>query len=587
MGFFSSRKTEDNGSYLTTAATADDKSVVHVIRSRFYGKNKGKEREGQPAASFTTHGASAAQTLSDSTGSKPHASSPLTRHANSTSKAGPSILRGQDGRPTLPALSTSARGTYTSSMRPPSSPSPSSRSRNGSFAAHHDDPLAPSPSRRKPTDTVTITLAQRLNELAVANSEGLLNDDEYRLLRQNLFERFSSSAAVPTEVPVVPLARPRPRVPGSTQEGRPTSRPLSNFQVDVDRSPSVRSKSSVTSGVTNFLRRATSRRTPSGSKDYSDTSSIFSSTSATSNIFKRGLSKKTSNSSVRTTTSRVHADTVSISSRHTGVGSDRFHSENSPYSPLVSRSAASIKRLATPPSSFPARAIGNEVKYGGYLNEIFDEEHLKTTAEIRQEILTVEAEARRLMDAFNGLELTTLARVQRRQGRSPFGDAGGKDSSWTLVPDGRSQRRVVITDSDVVSIRSATSGASASRSAYSGRKTVRPKPSVNASLSLNSASRPGSLHRKNSTSSVGSQERKPSRSGDSVPPVPAIPATYGHLSVATGSNTSLGRSTGNLPMTAVPEDGDCEDMKKRGRLKTKWRIYNNAERRLDFGMRRG
>lgn len=34
MGFFSSRKTEDNSNYLATAA-ADDKSVVHVIRSRF------------------------------------------------------------------------------------------------------------------------------------------------------------------------------------------------------------------------------------------------------------------------------------------------------------------------------------------------------------------------------------------------------------------------------------------------------------------------------------------------------------------------------------------------------------------------
>lgn len=34
MGFFSSRKVEDNSNYLATAA-ADDKSVVHVIRSRF------------------------------------------------------------------------------------------------------------------------------------------------------------------------------------------------------------------------------------------------------------------------------------------------------------------------------------------------------------------------------------------------------------------------------------------------------------------------------------------------------------------------------------------------------------------------
>jgi hypothetical protein len=157
------------------------------------------------------------------------------------------------------------------------------------------------------------------------------------------------------------------------------------------------------------------------------------------------------------------------------------------------------------------------------------------------------------MDAFNGLELTTLARVQRRQGRASLGDQG-KESSWTLVPEGRSQRRVVIADSDVVSIRSATSGMSMPRSAYSGRKTVRTKASLNVSLSLNSTSRPGSLHRKNSASSIGSQERKTGRGGNTVPPVPALPATYGHLGVATGSNVSLVRSTGNLPMTAVPED---------------------------------
>ena len=82
-----------------------------------------------------------------------------------------------------------------------------------------------------------MTLAQRLNELAAANSEGLLksvsdfrpillhihlllvSDDEYRLLRQNLFERFASNAAVPTEAPVVPVSRPSTSG-GSTYEGR-------------------------------------------------------------------------------------------------------------------------------------------------------------------------------------------------------------------------------------------------------------------------------------------------------------------------------------------------------------------------------
>jgi len=36
------------------------------------------------------------------------------------------------------------------------------------------------------------------------------SDDEYRLLRQNLFERFASASEVPSEVPIVPAVLPRP-----------------------------------------------------------------------------------------------------------------------------------------------------------------------------------------------------------------------------------------------------------------------------------------------------------------------------------------------------------------------------------------
>ena len=75
--------------------------------------------------------------------------------------------------------------------------------------------------------------------MAVANADGLLkcvltplmwnivlrgvnSDDEYRILRQNLFERFSSNAAVPIETPVVPVAapQPRPRKAGATPDRR-------------------------------------------------------------------------------------------------------------------------------------------------------------------------------------------------------------------------------------------------------------------------------------------------------------------------------------------------------------------------------
>lgn len=35
-----------------------------------------------------------------------------------------------------------------------------------------------------------------------------ISDEEYRLLRQNLFERFASGAVAPSEAPVVPVVHP-------------------------------------------------------------------------------------------------------------------------------------------------------------------------------------------------------------------------------------------------------------------------------------------------------------------------------------------------------------------------------------------
>ncbi|KAI5886026.1 uncharacterized protein SCHCODRAFT_02706425 [Schizophyllum commune H4-8] len=54
---------------------------------------------------------------------------------------------------------------------------------------------------------MTALLAQRLDELALANKDGLLSDDEYRLLRQSAFERFTQDgqADLPKEAHVVPV----------------------------------------------------------------------------------------------------------------------------------------------------------------------------------------------------------------------------------------------------------------------------------------------------------------------------------------------------------------------------------------------
>lgn len=317
------------------------------------------------------------------------------------------------------------------------------------------------------------------------------------------------------------------------------------------------------SGVADLFRRATGKTASSGTKEVSDTSSIWSATSTASNMFKlpRVLSRKGSVSSVRTDISRAQVDTISISSRRGGhASSSQGHSDTSHFSPTSRSTAASIRRMATPPSSFPARIIGHDPKISSNIYNVFDEDNLKTSQEIKDEIMAVEAEAKRLMDAFNGLELTTLTKNQRHHIRpnlrsTDWGKGSNGESAWT-GSNGRS--RIDLTDNDGLSVQSGTSGgtspsfdpSSMSRSAYSIRKAGRPKATSNQLLSMGSISRPSSLRRQNSSSSVVSTER---RGGRVVkpPPVPVLPTM--HLQSASRSNVSLARSiAGQLPM--MPEE---------------------------------
>lgn len=256
---------------------------------------------------------------------------------------------------------------------------------------------------------------------------------------------------------------------------------------------------------------------------------------------------------------------MSISSRQTGVGSERILADRSPHLiSSASRSNASIRKLATPPSSFPSRVIGSEsARNLGYVPDPFDEEHPQSTAEIRQEILVVEAESRRVMDAFNGLEMTMLTKVRRHQHQSLLQDGiKHAGSSSSMFHDGQSPKRVVIVDTDMDSVRSGTSSGSPSMlRSQPGRKT---RVGLNGSVSLGSPVK-GPLPRKNSTTSLGSQERK--GGGQlSIPPVPTLPSTYGHL-VGSVSNISLARSIG-LPddvrsAVEMRVEDDLEDIQRR------------------------
>lgn len=205
--------------------------------------------------------------------------------------------------------------------------------------------------------------------------------------------------------------------------------------------------------------------------------------------------------------------------------------------------------MATPPSSFPTRIIQNHRTSSIY--NVFDEEHLKTVKEITQEIQNVEAEAKRLMDAFSGLEVTTLARLQRHHIRPSMKSVefrmGSSESHWSPDSEGRS-RRIFLADDGMstISMRSGTSAgttpslsASLARSAHSPMKATRTKP-------LSYTSKTGSLHRKNSASSLTSERMGGRTLSTSI--------SNGHLKGINSSNISLLRSTGHLPMDTVLED---------------------------------
>ncbi|KAI4523598.1 hypothetical protein K525DRAFT_267808 [Schizophyllum commune Loenen D] len=511
MGFFSTRR-ED------VVDSERSSSVVQVIRSRFYGKGKGKERDlehGHTVSESYIPQQTPAEVLSG-----PPKSARL-HHARSVPLPTKTHFSGAQSAPSSPLVQ---RTDMPPPPVPPSRSAPSNNKENGA-------------SPRKQTDTATVTLAQRLDELRVANAEGLLNDDEYRLLRQNLFERFSSAATVPTEAPVVPV----------TGRSQPTSpRPKSNFVVEretANRTPSLRSSSNKRTSLslsTNMSNMMKFKRTPSTSRDYSETSSVRSfASNASTSVWPR-LKKKTSNSSISTSAS-VQPDTASVTSSriagaHRKAGSSHVPHHLSHFSRDNTRSTGSIRRLANPPSSFSlSRAATAEKLPSASFEDVFDEANLQTAADIRAAIASVEAEGRRLMDAFNGLELTALTRAQ------------AKGSAVTLTSMPPPPQPV---DIDSVSVRSG--GSARTAASRSVRRVGR--------SGLSTGSHPVSLHRKPSVSSTGTGGTSSTGAGRlAPPPVPALP--IGQLSTGSTSSVNLVRS----PMRTVPEDGGAS-----GRPSLEW-----------------
>ncbi|KAJ7067027.1 hypothetical protein C8F01DRAFT_656509 [Mycena amicta] len=370
-------------------------------------------------------------------------------------------------------------------------------------------------------------LANQLNELALANSDGLLNDDEYRLLRRNLFERYSGVDIVSVS-PTPAIKSPR------WKHVELVDHPPLRAQVTPTRSKM--------SELASFLLRRATGRKP---------------TPPSPNIIKLSMPRMFSKKHEDTSSS----DTESSSATRTSHGSRKTDSSKasgsllptSPSKPISSPIRANFD-LAPPTSpsrsAFPAAPPPSkyDVVPGGS-GDIFDDDNLHTSEAIRKAITLVEAEGRRLVTAFNDLETSAVIRYRRehpqRSGstsnttpqRPPISLPSNVNKHTKNRSRSNSQR-----NTDGQSIRSSSSLRTTKSTASLFQSASTPPPAFSQSTPPAASSSPwgtrlSSLRRKGSVSSLSSQ--------------PSSFLSVGRAAGSSGlsrSSSSVSRSTSHLPL---------------------------------------
>ncbi|KAL5524485.1 hypothetical protein ACEPAF_9625 [Sanghuangporus sanghuang] len=236
-------------------------------------------------------------------------------------------------------------------------------------------------SHRTSSDIVTVTLAHKLNELATAHKEGLLNDDDYRVLRQNLFDSFATHSTPPVEAPVVKSVEPVSLRYSSTS-------PDDCSTTNSVRAPSLQTQNTNRSSVSTLFRRLRSRSSRDHSMSEQDRTSISSSTprfplSPALNSDTRELGRQASTTSVKITHSRqIPPDLRSVSSKKS-LQSTMTTSDVGG----ISRGSTRSFRTNPPPSSFNAKYVSSRLSS---LDSNVD--RLRSAADIRAAIRSMEAE---------------------------------------------------------------------------------------------------------------------------------------------------------------------------------------------------
>ena len=321
----------------------------------------------------------------------------------------------------------------------------------------------------------------------------------------------------------------------------------------------MQSKGTVSSTVSGLFRRSTSRRNTSADTDtlHSDSTSLLSTGSNSPNAFTRRLLRISLSKQSSVVSLRLDASSPTIHDHDNGstsyiVSTARSDSASKPITPSISRSSTtrSKGKGAPPPSAYHHRANGVEQKrlHSGILDDDLDDEVLNSSKEIRAQIEAVEAEGRRLMDAFNGLELGALTRKSQSNPISTLPSAAhflqgldSSDNAWSSQSP---------KDPDGMSLRSTTSNGT---NLSTQRSPVRsPRTAPHATL----VSQPVSLGRKPSLSSISSRGRSVTTSG--APHLPALPSSLGRLWSGSSSSVNLTRSSNHLPLAPVAE-GDSRE----------------------------
>ena len=175
--------------------------------------------------------------------------------------------------------------------------------------------------------------------------------------------------------------------------------PRTESKASLGRTPSLATQNSVGSTVSNLLRRATSsvRMTKRAAVDRDDVSLASRiSRPGASRPIPQLLNRQTSNSSLASESTRhIPFDLRSVSSRRSGKSTRTFYDMTDP-----NRQGTLSTRRGEPPSSFATKHMYN------WQNTANDT--LQTASELRAEIRSTESEQRRLLDAFNGLELSAF-----------------------------------------------------------------------------------------------------------------------------------------------------------------------------------